>query len=145
MKGEPIIVCGALVMSQRAHTKTYSLCSYEKMRIETDHKHVCRAKISKHGQQFGTSGWVRGRYRYLLLLRKSRRCNADRDRDLGKPRTDRRRTAEKLFVWSCLSFVWIFFFPPRSNNRLGLLIECSKLTCFAREKATWFLGREIDD
>ena len=45
----------------------------------------------------------------------------------------------------CLSFVWMFFFPSRSNNRLGLLIECSKLTCFEREKATWFLGGEIDD
>ena len=39
----------------------------------------------------------------------------------------------------------MFFFLSRSNNRLGLLIECSKLTCFAREKATWFLGGEIDD
>ena len=37
----------------------------------------------------------------------------------------------------------MFFFPSRSNNRPGLLIECSKLTCFAREKATWFDG-EID-
>ena len=45
----------------------------------------------------------------------------------------------------CLSFVWMFFFPSRSNNRLGLHIECSKLTCFAREKATRFLGGEIDD
>ena len=27
----------------------------------------------------------------------------------------------------------MFFFPSRSNNRTGLLIECSKLTCFARE------------
>ena len=39
----------------------------------------------------------------------------------------------------------MFFFPFRSNNRPGLRIECSKLTCFAREKATWFLGGEIDD
>ena len=28
-----------------------------------------------HGQQSATSGWVRGRYRYLLLPRKSRRCS----------------------------------------------------------------------
>ena len=39
----------------------------------------------------------------------------------------------------------MFFFPSRSNNRLGLLSECSKLTCFAKEKATWFLGGEIDE
>ena len=37
-------------------------------------------KKIKHGQQSATSCWVRGRYRYLLLLRKSTsRC----DRDLG--------------------------------------------------------------
>ena len=45
----------------------------------------------------------------------------------------------------CLLFVWMFFFPSRSNNRLGLLIECSKLSCFVRENLTWFLGEEIDD
>ena len=68
-----------------------------------------------------------------------------RDRDLGELRTDRRRTAEKLFVWSFVSYLFfMFFFPSRSNNRLGLLIECSKLTYFAREKAMWFLGEEID-
>ena len=49
----------------------------------------------QHGQQSVTSGWVGGRYRYLLLLRKSRRCSAGRDRDLGELRADRRRTAEK--------------------------------------------------
>ena len=36
------------------------------------------------------------------------------------------------------------FSPSRSNNRLGLLSEYSKLTCFAKERATWFLGGEID-
>ena len=52
---------------------------------------------------------------------------------------------ETFCLVMCLSFVWMFFFPSRSNNRLGLLIECTKLTCFAREKATWILSGEIDD
>ena len=49
-----------------------------------------------HGQQSATSGWVRGRYRYLLLLREVAALHAA----LGELRTNRRRTAEKLFVWS---------------------------------------------
>ena len=46
----------------------------------------------------------------------------------------------------CLSFVWMFFFPSRNNNRLGLLTECSKLTCFAREKrhGSWAERSTID-
>ena len=40
--------------------------------------------LKYHGQQSATSDWVRGPYRYLLLLRKSRRCSAGRDRDLGE-------------------------------------------------------------
>ena len=35
----------------------------------------------------------------------------------------------------------MFSFPSRSNNRPGLLIECSKLTCFAREKNDMVPGR----
>ena len=34
----------------------------------------------------------------------------------------------------CLSFVWMFFFPSRSIDRLGLLSESSKLTCFAKKR-----------
>ena len=46
----------------------------------------------------------------------------------------------------CLSFVWMFFFPSRSNNRLVLLIECSKLTSIAREKrhGSWAERSMID-
>ena len=31
---------------------------------------LTHSKFTVHGQQSATSGWVRGRYRYLLLLRK---------------------------------------------------------------------------
>ena len=53
-------------------------------------------KAISHGQQSATSGWVRGWYWYLLLLRKSLRHSTGCDHDLGELRTDRRRTAEKL-------------------------------------------------
>ena len=97
-----------------------------------------------HGQQSATSGWVRGRCRYLLLLvtalQRWLRSRSGRAED--RSTTNCRET---FCLVICLSFVWMFFFPSRSKNRLGLLIECLKLTCFAREKATWFLGGEIDD
>ena len=50
----------------------------------------------------------------------------------------------KLWRWGCTGIKRPEF-PSRSINRLGLLIECSRLTCFAREKAAWFGGGEIDD
>ena len=47
-----------------------------------------------------TPGWLRGWYRYILLLRKSRHCSSvwERDLQMGELRSDRRRTAEGLFV-----------------------------------------------
>ena len=111
-----------------------------KWRLPYQESHKRRGPAcSTHGQQSATSGWVRGRYRYLLLLRKSRCCSAGRDRDLGQAE-DRSTTncGESFCLVICLSIVWLFFFPYRSNNRIGLLSECSKLTCFAKEEATWF-------
>ena len=101
---------------------------------------------AQHGQQSATSGWVRGRYRYLLLLRKVAALQRWTRSRSGRAE-DRSTTncGETFCLVICLSFVWLFFFPSRSNIRLGLLIEFSKLTCFAREKATWFQGGEIDD
>ena len=64
----------------------------------------------------------------------------------GRTRTDRRRTAEKLFVWSFVCrFSGCFSSLFEVTIGLRLLIECSNLTCFAKEKAAWLLGGEIDD
>ena len=99
-----------------------------------------------HGQQFATSGWVRGRYRYLLLLGKVAALQRWPRSRSGRAEDRSTTTCGETFcLVICLSFVWMFLFPSRSKNRQGLLIECSKLTCFAREKATWFLGGDIDD
>ena len=76
----------------------------------------------------------------VAALQRWPRSRSERAED--RPTTNCRET---FCLVICLSFVWMFFFPSQSNNRLGLLIECSKLTSFTREKATWFLGREIDD
>ena len=81
---------------------------------------------------------------YLLLQRKSRRCIAGRDRDLGELSLTGSidDDLQKTFcLVICLSFVWRFFFPSRSNNRLAVLIECSKLTCFAKKKSDMVPGR----
>ena len=93
-------------------------------------------------------GWVRVHYQYLLLLRKSRCCSAGAGHDQGELqlRTDRLQNVENFFVWSfgCrLSGCFSSLFEVIIG--LGLLIECSNLTCFSKEKATWFLGGEIDD
>ena len=103
------------------------------------------SRLRGHGQQSAISGWVRERYRYLLLPRKSRRCSRPRSRSGRAQDRSTTNCGETFCLVICLSFVWMFLFPSRSNNRLGRLSECSKLTCFAKEKATWFLGGEIDD
>ena len=69
--------------------------------------------VDNHGQQSATSGWVRVRYRYLVLLRKSRRCSAGRDRDQGErgPIDELRRN----FLSGHLSVVCLDVFLPFSK------------------------------
>ena len=88
-----------------------------------------------HGPQSATSGWVRGRYRYLLLVRKVAALQRWTRSRSGRAEDRSATNCGKTFCLDiCMSFVSMFFFPCRRNNRLGRLIECSKLTCFAREK-----------
>ena len=98
-----------------------------------------------HGQQSATFGWLRGRYRYLLLLWNSQRRPRSRSGRTEDCLTAW-RTEEKLFVWSfvCRLPGW-FSSLVEVIIGLGLHIQCSKLTCFAKEKVTWFLGGENDN
>ena len=101
------------------------------------------ADADVHSQQSVTSGWVRVWQRHLLLLRKSRRCSWPRLRS-GKLqlRTDRWRTAQKLFVWSfvCrLSGCFSSLFEVIKG--LGLHSEGSNLTFFCERKSDVVSGR----
>ena len=68
-----------------------------------------------HGQQSATSGWVRVQYRYLLLLRKSQRYSASRDRDQGCSWGPIDAELRRNFLSGHLSVVCLDVFLPFSK------------------------------
>ena len=72
---------------------------------------VTFVEACKHGQQSAPSGWVRGRYRYLLLLRKVAALQRwPRSRSQSGRAKDQSTTncGETFCLVICLSFVWMF-------------------------------------
>ena len=103
----------------------------------------------QHGQQFATSGWMLGRYRYFLLLRKSQH-QPDRPLAAERPNTGKSTRTDWSTIKCQETFEVCLFvdvsFSSRKNHRARDAYGVFKADVLRESKnSAWFPSSEMDD